>query len=377
MVKPLGVGVVALSMLCSMVATTSHASYNAAGADRFYVSLGYGPTISGIRNFKVGVNGTTEWIFPYHVKVRSPELHSENFHWSADSYPQFLFKKNSYGFKGSAGYLLPRLRMEVEISHEKTDIVPSGRQKKLRGGGIPFVFGKKYTVYALRNSSNLLKMIDEYAHADFTRVAAYLRATPESKVIRDVNTIVQSFQELADTDPALSIIADNQARQAIRARASYEIKHVASNLAATKSNILVRAISMGLEGGEVLELNAIKNTSLTTNLCYDFPQVKGIKFRLSPYTCAGIGGSMIGITDGHANAQLSYKFKFGLSANIRNNCTAYLGVMYQQVIGKEYDDIPLKRLVDDVSPYNRSSDTATATFGLNYVSLEIGSRVSF
>ncbi|QJC27958.1 major surface protein 2 [Anaplasma platys] len=381
MVKPLGTIIAAVSMLSGVIAVSPHAAQLTPGTAHFYVSLGYGPVISNVSGFRIGTNEETKWVFPYHKRQGVSELHSENFFWSTATYPEFRFKKSSSGYQGALGYSHRGMRMELEVDHVKFDIVPTGQQKKLRAGGIPFALGKEVTVQSTRVPARLVEHFPKFSSRGVNTIIKYLRdptllgADKAAIFGHHARLLGHIAKHLAEKEeaitPGVKAARDELVRQ------DSEVFDTYIDSVEDPDGIITRSIAMGAEGAEIVELTSINNTSFTANLCYDFLPIKVTKFRLSPYTCAGIGSSIVGVAEGHINAQFSYKLKLGLDYSLTPKFTIYAGAVYSGIKGMEYDRIPVKRLVDDISHYSNSNNEATASFGYTAVSLEFGSRMLF
>nr|AAW32621.1 major surface protein 2 [Anaplasma phagocytophilum] len=365
MIRPLGMGIVVMFVLLGTAVTSAHADNDKSG---FFVGLGYGLSVSQVHNFKINDGGETRWLFPFHERVHREELHSANFYWGPEVASEIRFQRGNSTFGGSAGYLFSAVRLEIDLTHERSEILKSGLQKDRKGGGMPFVLGKHEAMVSLRKGYDRIALIGRLSREDVIAIEKYmvaglgydqLRRLAEMKEEkrRRVNKNTEVVVVLPkDTDDNLFNLLDLMVEQSV---------------------LFTKALALTVEAAEVLEIMAIRNTTATLNLCYDFPGLELVKLNIAPYTCAGIGGSVIGITKGHANLQLSYKLKLGLNYRFRSNAVAYIGTAYQKVLGSEYYNVPLKRLVDDVSPANRIREKTSVGFGLQYIGLELGARVSF
>lgn len=381
MVKPLGTMIAAVSMLSGVIAVSPHAAQLLPGSEQFYVSLGYGPVISKVSGFQIGTNDQTKWVFPYHKRQGISEMRSENFFWSTATYPEFQFKKNASGYKGSVGYAHRGMRLELEIDHVKFGIVPTGQQKKLRDGGIPFALGKEVTVASTRVPFNLGEYFQKFSSRSIGAIAHYLQdpalvgADKVALFRRRVQILEHISKHLAKKEESIS--PRQKEERDVEIKRESAIFDVYMRNAEDAEGIMTRAIAMGAEGAEIVELTSISNTSITGNLCYDFPFIKITKFGLSPYTCAGLGSSIVGVVEGHLNVQFTYKLKLGLDYNVTPKFIIYAGAVYSGIKGVEYDGIPVKRLVDDISHYSNSDSSTTASFGYTAMSMEFGSRMIF
>ena len=378
MVKSWDIGIVTLSILIWGTTTTSYAVSNGQDAGNFYVSLGYGPTISKVNNFNVGVDRETKWIFQHNAENPAVLGHSENFYWSSAKRPDFKFENYGFSLKGSAGYMMSGLRMEIEVGHEKSNILESGVQKRVKSGGIPFVLGKEVTARVSSPGDSFAAATKKYKNREFVEMHNYVESIVQGRD-RDIETVLVEVRRYLNVQNNARRIIGRLFRQdhvAERRVARSAMGRRFAALSPEKKMIFVRSIAMTVEGAEVIEIDAIKSTSVTANLCYDFPTL-GFSTRVNPYTCGGIGGSIVGITDGHTNVQFSYKFKMGLTYRFNSYSVAYIDASYHKVVGEDYEKIPLLRLVDDISPSNGSKGIASAQFGLSYLNFEVGSRMIF
>ena len=130
-----------------------------------------------------------------------------------------------------------------------------------------------------------------------------------------------------------------------------------------------------VEGAEVVEIRAITTTSVMINACYDlFSEGIGIV----PYACVGVGGNFVGVVDGFVTPKLAYRVKAGLSYQLTPEISAFVGGYYHRIVGDgSYEDLPTKRLADDLSPAGRTKDTAVANFSMAYAGAELGVRFLF
>lgn len=381
MAKPLCMFIAAFSVLSGTIATSSHAVQLTPSTEQFYVSLGYGPVISKISGFRIGTNGQTKWVFPYHERRGTSEMRSENFFWSTDSYPGFQFQKHSSGYKGAVGYAYGNMRLEMEMDHVKFKIVPTGRQKQTRGGSVPFALGKEITVMSTYEDTVLSGVLPKFSSRSVSAIVRYLR--DPSFIGADKVDIFQYHANLFEhivrhlTGMEEAVSQDERANHEVQLRRDGTILDSYLSNVEDADSVITRAIAMGAEGAEIVELTAVSNTTITANLCYDFPLVKVTKFGFFPYTCAGLGSGIIGVAEGHVNAQFSYKIKLGLDYNVTPCFTVYAGAVYSGIKGIEYDRIPVKRLVDDISHYSNSSSDTSASFRYSTIGIELGSRMLF
>ena len=131
-------------------------------------------------------------------------------------------------------------------------------------------------------------------------------------------------------------------------------------------------------------MNDVSTTTLTANLCYDFAWVEiGDTKKMSPYACAGIGSSAIGIASNDWRAKVSGKLKAGVNLSLTPEYQVYVGGMYMKVFGNgDYKGIRTERLADDYTPRPveedvEEVDTAIISFQLKHYGLEFGARVFF
>ena len=379
MVKPLSIGVVTLSMLlCISEAKSSYASQQEVESKgNFYVGFGYGPVISKVDNFTMGVDRETRWIFQHNAASPNYLRHSENFYWNAEYYPDFVFNKYSSGFKGSAGYGMGGLRIELEASRAESEILESGIQKKVKGGGIPFVLGKEVTANAAKKDYVLQKAMAQYGLKELFKIQGYVRQIGITANDADTQAVYTAVRRTINhISNGGGILAMFLKKAYLKAIALANLNNAVNNMSPERKMIFIRSIAMGVEGADMIEIDAIRSTSVIANLCYDFSQINFVS-RVSPYACGGIGSSVVSMTDGYSDVQFSYKFKLGLNYSFRKNYIAYIGASYHKVVGEEYNNVPLLRLLDDTRSANEPAAQAGVKFGLSYVDFEIGSRIIF
>ncbi|CEG20993.1 P44/Msp2 family outer membrane protein [Anaplasma phagocytophilum] len=365
MVRPLGMGIVVMFVLLGTAVTSAHADNDKSG---FFVGLGYGLSVSQVHNFKINDGGETRWLFPFHERVHREELHSANFYWGPEVASEIRFQRGNTTFGGSAGYLFSAVRLEIDLTHERSEILKSGLQKGRKGGGMPFVLGKHKAMVSLQRGYDRIDLIGSLSRENVIAIEKYMVSELGYDQLRRLSVMQEEeLRRVNKTKKVVGAFPENRSDNFFNLL----------DLMIVQSVLFTKALALTVEGAEVIEIMAIRNTTATLNLCYDFPSMELVKLNISPYTCAGIGGSVIGITKGHANLQLSYKLKLGLNYRFRSNAVAYIGTAYQKVLGSEYYNVPLKRLVDDISPTNSVREKTSVGFGLQYVGLELGARVSF
>ena len=86
----------------------------------------------------------------------------------------------------------------------------------------------------------------------------------------------------------------------------------------------------------------------------------------------------MGVVDGFVTPKLAYRVKAGLSYQLTPEISAFVGGYYHRIVGDgSYEDLPTKRLADDLSPAGRTKDTAVANFSMAYAGAELGVRFLF
>lgn len=129
---------------------------------------------------------------------------------------------------------------------------------------------------------------------------------------------------------------------------------------------------------EIVEISGVRAISAILNACYDFPQVGLlVGWRMSPYACAGLGASFIGLTDRQFQPQLTCKVKAGINYSITHSLAAFIGGTFSKVLGTSYDNTSAHRAVDDASPLGKTKEKISASFGLRNVGVELGIRFGF
>ncbi|UQD54659.1 P44/Msp2 family outer membrane protein [Anaplasma phagocytophilum] len=391
----------------------------------FYIGLDYSPAFSNIRNFTIQEsNGETKAIYPYIRGDKEIILDASRFDWNMPN-PRIGFKNSTLVAVGnSIGYAMGSMRLEIEVSHERfksrgryignereeesdtiyllakelghsavtektedlvsaltkvkgTDIVrfanalektrPDIGKKICRTRSIPG--GKNYGKYSsytswLKDTNNLTALCGDIGGS--------------SNKPENYNMIQNSFRDFArETLIGESInwpttTGDNtQGNDNAKALARDLITLLSREEKIAVAGLMVNTI----EGGEVVDIGEISSTSVMVNVCYDFLSKEG---SIVPYGCMGLGSNFVGIVKGHFTPKPAYRLKAGVSYKLFSGVDIFAAGFYHRVFGStEYTDIPVEYLVDDVSPYGRTKETAVADFRMSYAGGEFGMRFAF
>ncbi|WP_263640420.1 P44/Msp2 family outer membrane protein [Anaplasma marginale] len=129
---------------------------------------------------------------------------------------------------------------------------------------------------------------------------------------------------------------------------------------------------------EIVEISGVRVVSAILSACYDFPQVGLlVDWRMSPYACAGLGASFVGLTAQRFQPQLTCQVKAGVSYSITPSLAAFIGGTASKTLGTNYDNTPAHRAVDDASPLGKTKEKVSASFGLRNIGVELGIRFGF
>ncbi|KAF2282204.1 hypothetical protein GH714_043028 [Hevea brasiliensis] len=349
------------AVLCAFSYLVPANSNGMSGRGDFYVSLGYGPAIGTISGFRLNAAKETVAILPYIGKLGSGELSSANYDWAAESTesPVIRFENSSLlGLKGSAGCVVRGTRLEVELGHERYDF-KSQKYALLSGGSATFALVKRISASATRD------------------VEGFRAALQKELSKPALESIKKRLEDIRDHDEARESATTTTgtggtevSAQGARDKAIADIV----TLPLRTRGVIGRAIATSTEGMEIVEISGVRAISAILNACYDFPQVGLlVGWRMSPYACAGLGASFIGLTDRQFQPQLTCKVKAGINYSITHSLAAFIGGTFSKVLGTSYDNTSAHRAVDDASPLGKTKEKISASFGLRNVGVELGS----
>ncbi|MGN7661202.1 MAG: P44/Msp2 family outer membrane protein [Anaplasma sp.] len=140
-----------------------------------------------------------------------------------------------------------------------------------------------------------------------------------------------------------------------------------------EKDLVAKGLALVVEGAEVVELSAVGATSVTLNACYDFPPLwSGFPHRVKPYSCLGLGGSLMETSPGYGALRLAHQLKSGLSIELRRGITLFADGTYFGVMGDSNYEFPTQALLDDTIPRAGYRDKVRAHFDFSYLALELG-----
>ncbi|MCU7611261.1 P44/Msp2 family outer membrane protein [Anaplasma capra] len=378
--KPVVYVAAVLSTLSCFVPINSHGSH---GRRDFYFSLGYGPTIGTVSRFRLDVSGETKAVLPYIGRVGSAELSSANYDWrgkkSEEGAVALRFENSSlFGLKGGVGCVVRGMRLDIEFGQERYKLQ---RQKYalLSGGGTSFALVKKAAAGALYDTEQLVEFLRGGApNGALKHVSTRLEDIQKHDLVRGDRVLAASAKKKLDALLGALKKQSEDAAAALPAAAPATAQPAATvaTLSEGEKVIIGRAIATGAEGMEIVEVHSVRATSAVMNACYDFPQIELIGWGAYPYTCAGIGVNFVGLTDRQFQPKFTYRLRAGLNYSIAPDLTAFIGGTFSKIVGAD-TDTPVHRAADDSSPIGRTRQKVTASFGLQYIGVELGARIGF
>ena len=374
------------AVLCAFGYLVPANSNGMSGCGDFYVSFGYGPTIGTISGFRLNVAKETVAILPYVGKLGSSELSSANYDWATESTesPVIGFENGSLlGVKGSAGCVVRGTRLEIELGHERYDF-KSQKYTLLSGGSAAFALVKRISASTTRDVEGfraaLQKELSKPALESIKKRLEDIRDYDEARESRALATkIVSQFALLIPGEEAGTAGTSSSTGSTGTSAQNTRDKAVADIVALPlrTRGVIGRAIATSTEGVEIVEISGVRAISAVLNACYDFPQVGLlVGWRMSPYACAGLGASFIGLTDRQFQPQLTCRVKAGINYSITRSLVAFIGGTISKALGTSYDT-PAHRAVDDASPLGKTKEKVSASFGLHNVGVELGMRFGF
>lgn len=391
----------------------------------FYIGLDYSPAFSNIRNFTIQEsNGETKAIYPYIRGDKEIILDASRFDWNMPN-PRIGFKNSTLVAVGnSIGYAMGSMRLEIEVSHErfKSRGRYIGNEREEESDTI-YLLAKELGHSAVtEKTEDLVSALTKVKGTDIVRFADALEKTrPDiskkicrtrsipggrnygkynsytswfkytnnltalcgdiggsSTKLENYNMIQNSFRDFAretlidENTNWPTTTGDNvQGNDNAKALARDLITLLSREEKIAVAGLMVNTI----EGGEVVDIGEISSTSVMVNVCYDFLSKEG---SIVPYGCMGLGSNFVGIVKGHFTPKPAYRLKAGVSYKLFSGVDIFAAGFYHRVFGStEYTDIPVEYLVDDVSPYGRTKETAMADFRMSYAGGEFGMRFAF
>ncbi|ANC34285.1 P44/Msp2 family outer membrane protein [Anaplasma phagocytophilum str. Norway variant2] len=391
----------------------------------FYIGLDYSPAFSNIRNFTIQEsNGETKAIYPYIRGDKEIILDASRFDWNMPN-PRIGFKNSTLVAVGnSIGYAMGSMRLEIEVSHErfKSRGRYIGNEREEESDTI-YLLAKELGHSAVtEKTEDLVSALTKVKGTDIVRFADALEKTrPDiskkicrtrsipggrnygkynsytswskdtnnltalcgdiggsSNKLENYNMIQNSFRDFAretlidENTNWPTTTGDNvQGNDNAKALARDLITLLSREEKIAVAGLMVNTI----EGGEVVDIGEISSTSVMVNVCYDFLSKEG---SIVPYGCMGLGSNFVGIVKGHFTPKPAYRLKAGVSYKLFSGVDIFAAGFYHRVFGStEYTDIPVEYLVDDVSPYGRTKETAMADFRMSYAGGEFGMRFAF
>ncbi|WP_249548958.1 P44/Msp2 family outer membrane protein [Anaplasma phagocytophilum] len=390
----------------------------------FYVGLDYSPAFSNIRNFTIQESsGETKAMYPYIGKEEEIILEASRFDWNMPN-PRIGFKNSMLVAVGnSIGYAMGSIRIEIEVSHER--FKSQGRyigNKKEEESDTIYLLAKELGHSAVtEKTEDLVSALTKVKGEDIVRFANALeetrpdigdkicrtRSIPGGKNYGKYNSYTSWLKDTNNLTALCGDIGGNSdkkehynmiqnsfrdfARETLigesrnwptttgdNTRGNDNAKALARDLIALsrEEKIAVAGLMVNtIEGGEVVDISEISSTSVMVNACYDFLSKE---VSIVPYGCMGLGSNFVGIVKGHLTTKPAYRFKAGISYKLSSGIDIFAAGFYHRVFGStEYTDIPVEYLIDDVSPYGRTKETAMANFRMSYAGGEFGMRFAF
>ncbi|QLL66751.1 P44/Msp2 family outer membrane protein [Anaplasma phagocytophilum str. Norway variant1] len=391
----------------------------------FYVGLDYSPAFSNIRDFTIQESsGETKAIYPYISEEKEILLKANRFDWNMPN-PRIGFKNSMLVAAGnSIGYAMGGMRLEIEVSHQhfKSQGRYIGNKKEEESDTI-YLLAKELGHSAVtEKTEDLISALTKVKGEDIVRFANALekdrpdiskkicrtRSIPGGKNYGKYNTYTSWFK---DTNNLTALCGDiggsseklenynmiqnsfkDFARETLVGESTNwptttgdnvqgndnakALAHELITLLSREEKITVAGLMANtIEGGEVVDIGAISSTSVMVNVCYDFLSKE---VSIVPYGCMGLGSNFVGIVKGHLTPKPAYRVKAGVSYRFTSGIDIFAAGFYHRVFGStEYTDIPVEYLIDDVSPYGRTKETAMANFRMSYAGGEFGMRFAF
>lgn len=379
-----------LSTIGYLVPASSHGMN---GREDFYVSFGYGPTIGKISGFRLNAAKETVAILPYIGKLGSAELSSANYDWAGESTesPAMGFENSSLlGLRGSVGCVVRGTRLELEFGHEHYDF-KSQNYALLSGGSATFALVKRISASATRDVEGfraaLQKELSKPALKSIKKRLEDIRDHDEaweSKALAD--KVINKFDAIIPAEEAKTTERANTTNTRDTETSAQSTQESKRNQAITDivglsrlaKGVIGRAIATSTEGMEIVEISGVRVVSAILSACYDFPQVGLlVDWKMSPYACAGLGASFVGLTAQRFQPQLTCQVKAGVSYSITPSLAAFIGGTASKTLGTNYDNTPAHRAVDDASPLGKTKEKVSASFGLRNIGVELGIRFGF
>ncbi|ABD43785.1 P44/Msp2 family outer membrane protein [Anaplasma phagocytophilum] len=391
----------------------------------FYIGLDYSPAFSNIRNFTIQEsNGETKAIYPYIRGDKEIILDASRFDWNMPN-PRIGFKNSTLVAVGSSiGYAMGSMRLEIEVSHErfKSRGRYIGNEREEESDTIYLLAKELGHSTVTEKTEDLVSALTKVKGEDIVRLANALEKTRPDigrKICRtrsitggkNYGKYNRYTSWLKDTNNLTALCGDiggnsdkhehhnmiqnsfkDFAREALlggstnwptttgdKTRGNDNAKALARDLITVLSReekIAVAGLMVNtIEGGEVVDIGEISSTSVMVNVCYDFLSKEG---SIVPYGCMGLGSNFVGIVKGHFTPKPAYRLKAGVSYKLFSGVDIFAAGFYHRVFGStEYTDIPVEYLIDDVSPYGRTKETAMADFRMSYAGGEFGMRFAF
>lgn len=392
----LGSVLVVLSVLASSGSAVSgsvnEGPFGGAGVGSFYIGLGYSPAFSKIRDFNVVESGgETMGVYPYVKSGKRVEFKSGNFNWDAPN-PRIAFRDSLLtAVEGSIGYGVGGGRVEIEVGYEKfkTKGVKDGSGKIDDSDGV-YILAKelansvvmdqtsrlanaigKLSKKEMHLVSNAINIVDPSIDSKFCKQGQNNEAgvPTAGKCAKVATSNPESKKTLSDEFPSTA------STEKVDVVTSKTIATETAALTREEKGTVASVFAKVIEGAEVLETKGVSATSVMVNACYDLVSES---IGVVPYACVGVGGEFVGVVESHLTPKLAYQLKAGLSYNVTEEVTAFLGGYYHRVLGDgQYGDLPLARLVDDTSAAGKTKEFGMASFGMAYFGGEFGVRFAF
>lgn len=383
-----------------------------------YVGLSYTPTWSKIVGFKIGaLDGSTRAVYPH--LHSGTLLMSGSFNWNVQD-PKIRFGNSMlFALEGEFGYREGNTRIEIEVGYKKFETIGYEDRGRKRKTATVYLLAKELPYDVMSGNterlSRALAEVDARDIVSFARTVGQNAKSIDNKICnrkggywadRNKNYGAWSCDELSYHDETPGRItqsgyglsyrfgnldghdirysgAQNQyAGQGWPGTTEKDIKtavgmaeDLTGNLSADERAVIAGILSKTVSGAEIVEIRAITAASVMINACYDIHSQRSF---VIPFVCAGVGATFVGIVEGHVTPKVAYKLKAGLSYEVTPGITAFVNGFYNKVLGEDgYNNLPVQRMRDDISPEGRSNHYAKALFKMSYIGAEVGLRAAF
>ncbi|UQD54775.1 P44/Msp2 family outer membrane protein [Anaplasma phagocytophilum] len=396
----------------------------------FYVGLDYSPALSRIKDFSIRRSDSgSRGLYPYIKDGKGVAFRSDRFDWNTPVYTLGFHDSKMMAMEGALGYGKGKTRIEVEIGYENFKVKGRGNSTGREDDGDAIYLLANELAYSLASNqtNKLAGALAKVSGRDIVNFADALKASYpkidrkicgrkgsgkntgiglrltdgragncDAEVDKEVlESTSSSFYGLvaslgkkgAEKWPNINNVdrrlisnkkhgsVSDPRGNSYKRDASGTVAGDLSNLTPEEKAIVAGLLAKIIEGGAVIEIRAVSATSVSVNACYDLLDAG---LFVIPYACVGLGGTVVGLVDGHVTAKLAYRLKAGLSHRFSPVIHAFVGGFYHRVLGnKEYADLRVHPIADYTNSIAKNSGTAVANFSMRYVGGEFGVRFAF